>query len=786
MKKNKSFEKHKQNTRATRSHQEIKQLKKRLKASEVHIENLDEDIAHLKDKVYILGSKYFNEKYYRRQVKEFDDTEQDILDHYLKVGSKEGLNPSKHFDTKYYLEVYPDVALTDMHPLVHFVKYGAAEGRLSKPVNVSQVFRIYTKDIFRRPQVYLSKIPRLWLSLRINGPVALVKQLKDKVTRSTSSIVDYKQWIEDFDTLTDEDLQEIDRHCKLFDYKPKISILMPTYNTSEEFLRKAIESVQAQLYENWELCIADDASPKAHVRQILDEYQALDERIKVVYRAENQHISATSNSALEVATGDYVCLLDHDDELSPHALYFVVEKLNESPESLFIYSDEDKIDDIQGRHEPYFKPDWNPDLLLSQNYVSHLGVYQRERLLDIGGFRMGYEGSQDYDLVLRFTKGLTEEQINHIPRILYHWRKHDESTALDEYQKNYAYDAGLRAVQEYLDSMHEISQHEISQESQIAQSLPSLMSKPPSAELIPHWGTMFRIRYPLPETLPLVSVIIPTKNNHMILKRCLESMWEKTDYQNLEIIIVDNQSDDEACLAYLESLHLKNNVSVIKYGKAFNYSAINNFAVRRARGEVICLLNDDTEIISQGWLSEMVSHALRPEIGVVGAKLLYPDKTVQHAGVITGLGGVAGHAHKYIEAIDKGYFCRAGLVQNYSAITAACIAIKKETYMQVGGLDEENLKIAFNDVDFCLRVQKLGYRNLWTPFVELYHHESKSRGHENTPEKVTRFQGEIAYMQSCWGDMLRFDPAYNPNLSLASEQWRIADEPRTTKPWLGI
>ena len=777
---NQPYYRKKKNTQVIRLKQEIALYKKKLEQAEINYDVITEDVTHLKNKVHILGSKYFDEKYYRQQVEDFDDSENDILDHYLKVGSEKGLNPSKHFDTKYYLEVYPDVALTEMHPLVHFVKFGAAEGRLSKPVNLSQVLRIYTNDIFRRPQIYLGKVPRLWMSLRINGPVALFKQLKDKVARSTSSIVDYKQWIEKCDTLSEKDLQEIKKHCRVFDYKPKISILMPTYNTPEAFLRKAIESVQAQLYDNWELCIADDASTKKHVKQVLDEYQVSDDRIKIVYRAENQHISATSNSALEIATGDYITLLDHDDELSVHALYYVVNALNDNPDALLIYSDEDKIDEIQGRHEPYFKPDWNPDLLLSQNYISHLGVYQRQRTIDIGGFRVGFEGSQDYDLVLRFVSGLKETQIEHIPHILYHWRKHDESTALDEYQKNYAYDAGLKAVQQYLDK-------EYAEKSELERPDSSWeKSKPALAELIPHWGTMFRIKYGLPEKLPLVSVIIPTKNNRLILSRCLESLSEKTSYDNIEILVIDNQSDDQDCLDYLDSIHGKQSVRVIKYDKPFNYSAINNFSVRHAIGDVICLLNDDTEVITQNWLSEMVSHALRPEIGVVGAKLLYPDNTIQHAGVITGLGGVAGHGHKYAEANDKGYFCRAGLVQNYSVVTAACVIVKKETYLRVGGLDEMNLKIAFNDVDFCLRVRELGFKNLWTPFVELFHHESKSRGHENTPEKIARFQEEIYYMQSRWGNMLRFDPAYNPNLSLGSEQWRISDEPRIEKPWLSI
>ena len=749
-------------SRHSRQNKKIEQLQQQLNLLSVENNELHYEIKLLQDKEYVLKSNLFDEKFYRRKYLKGLPLSEDALEHYLTIGAEQGYNPSKHFDTNYYRQLYSDVALIGMNPLVHYVKYGALEARLKEPLNIGRVFGIYTQDIFRRPGVYLGKIPRFWMSLRVNGPKGVYKLLKEKLSRGESSGVEYKQWITNFDDLSPEDITAIKKHCKLMKYKPKISILMPTYNTSEEYLRKAIESVQAQIYENWELCIADDASTKVHVKEVLDEYSDSDSRIKITYRTKNEHISASSNSALEIATGEYVSLFDHDDELSIHALYLVANTLNEHPESLMLYSDEDKIDDIDGRHDPYFKPDWNPDLLLSQNYVSHLGVYQRERVLELGGFRQGYEGSQDYDLVLRFTKGLKPNQIHHIPFILYHWRKHEESTAYNEFQKNYAHDAGLRAVQDYLDDVSEGKA---------------------KAELITNWGTMIRVKYDLPKEQPLVSIIIPTKNNHSILRRCLDSIAKKTSYQNYEILVIDNQSDDPACLSYLASVDGKDKTQVIKYNKPFNYSAVNNFAVKKTKGEIVCLLNDDTEVITQDWLSEMVTQAIRPEIGVVGVKLLYPDETVQHAGVLTGLGGVAGHAHKHEEANEKGYFFRAGLVQNFSVVTAACIALRKETYMAVGGLDESNLKIAFNDVDFCLRVRELGFRNLWTPFVQLYHHESKSRGYEDTPEKVERFQSEIRYMQARWGNSLLNDPAYNPNLSLASEQWHISNEPRIEKPW---
>nr|WP_255774668.1 glycosyltransferase family 2 protein [Microbulbifer zhoushanensis] len=531
---------------------------------------------------------------------------------------------------------------------------------------------------------------------------------------------------------------------------PLISILLPTYNSDLSLLQQCIDSVLGQTYQNWELCVADDASPDRRVGSLLEQYAAQDPRIKVRRREQNGHISAASDSALQLATGDYVALLDHDDALVPHALARVSEAIEEAPRAQLLYSDEDKIDEAGERFDPHFKPAWNPDLLLSQNYICHLMVLKTDLVRKVGGFRQGFEGSQDHDLLLRCLPHLSESTVVHIPEVLYHWRAAKGSTALAGANKGYAMKAGLRAVADYLKR----------------QNLPARV-EPGTAP------NTYSLRWSVPEPAPLVSLLVPTRDRCEILKPCVDALLSRTDYPNFELLILDNQSSCARTLRYLEEVSSDPRVSVHRWDHPFNYSSINNFGARLAKGEILGLINNDIEPINKDWLQEMVGQVCRPEIGCVGAKLYYPNDTVQHAGVILGIGGVAGHSHKYFQRHDYGYFSRLHLVQNLSAVTGACLLLRKSIFEQVGGLDEENLAVAFNDVDLCLKVREAGYRNLWTPHAELYHHESVSRGADDTMAKRRRAQREAEYMRRRWGQVLDSDPAYNPNLTLIYEDFSL-------------
>jgi glycosyltransferase involved in cell wall biosynthesis len=577
-----------------------------------------------------------------------------------------------------------------------------------------------------------------------------------------TQLSEYEKWCQQHEALEEADVAAIGRHIAAFRKRPVISVVMPVYNTPDELLEKAIQSVAGQLYPHWELCIADDASTQAHVRTILERFAAAEPRIRVAYRPVNGHICEASNTALGLATGEFVALFDHDDVLSPTALYEVAAEIDAHPDAQFIYSDEDKIDVEDRRFDPYFKPDWNPDLNNGQNYTSHLSVYRADLIRPLG-FRKGFEGSQDWDLFLRATALIPASAIRHIPKLLYHWRAVPGSTALQLAEKAYPIEAARLALAEHFKRRGE------------------------TVELLPVPGDHWRIMYPVPSPAPFVSLIIPTRNALKLVRQAIQSILAVTDYPNFEIVVVDNESDDPATIAYLDGLAKGGNprVRVIPYHAPFNYSAINNFAVRESKAQVVGLLNSDVEAIDRGWLSEMVSQACRPGIGAVGAMLYYPTNTVQHAGVILGLGGVAGHPYKDFPRGDQGQKNRLRLVQNYSAVTGACLVIMKDRYLEVGGLNEKDLSIAFNDVDLCCKLINAGYRNLWTPYAELYHHESATRGTDNTPQKRARFQSEIDYMTNTWGSMLMTDPAYNPNLTLVGEDFSTAYLSRTMKPWMG-
>lgn len=563
-----------------------------------------------------------------------------------------------------------------------------------------------------------------------------------------SDHLQYQKWLQ-ANYPRQSDLRKIAKANKELAYQPLISIIVPVYNPEEDFLRQAIESVIEQVYPNWELCLADDRSSKPHVKSVLEEYADRDRRIKVTYRQENGHICRASNSALEIATGEYVALLDHDDLLPPHALARVAELLNEHPEADFVYSDEDKVDEQNIHKDPFFKPDWCPDSFLARMYTCHLGVYRRSLVEEVGNFRTGFEGSQDYDLVLRITE--KTDKILHIPDVLYHWRIHAQSTAGRANAKPYATNAAQKALNEALQRREE----------------------PGKVAAKSNFPGVYTIRYQIKEP-KLVSIIIPTKDLADTLDVCLKSIFTKTTYQNYEVIVIDNGSTEAKTARCLELWQQQQpeKFSCYAYDVPFNYSQINNYGVSKAKGDYLLFLNNDTEVITEDWLEAMVEQAQRPSIGAVGSLLLYPDDTIQHAGVVLGIGGVAGHSHKHLHVSQSGYISQAVSTNNYSAVTGACLMCRQEVFESVGGF-EERLAIAFNDVDLCLKIIARGYRNIYLPHVKLYHYESKSRGYENTRAKQARFAGEVNYMRQKWGYLCDRDPCYNPNLTKKHEDYSL-------------
>lgn len=559
----------------------------------------------------------------------------------------------------------------------------------------------------------------------------------------------YATWIELYDTLDDTRRDHLRRQIDRLACPPHISLVMPVYNTVEEHFRSAIESVRKQLYPHWELCIADDGSSAPWIAPALAEWSRLDERIKVLYLPENGHISVASNAAFGMANGDWIALVDHDDVLAEHALAVAALAISSHPQAGMLYTDEDTLDE-EGRRQPgYFKPDFDPLLLLGQNYLAHLCMIRRSLVEQVGGWRVGYEGSQDWDLVLRVSELLRTDQVVHVPHVLYHWRVHPGSTARRPDAKPYAAGAGQRAVADHLERCKR------------------------AGEVVPVPMTGWnRVRWALPTEPPMVSIVIPTRDS-LLLPRCVDSVRRLTTYPNFEMIIVDNGSMGVEPLEYLRML--EGSVKVIRDEREFNYSALNNEAIRRCKGEVVCLLNDDTEVLASGWLDEMVGQLLQPGVGAVGAKLYYDDGRVQHAGILLGVHGLAAHAHRFHDRLSTGYFGRLVLPQQLSAVTAACMLVRRNAWEQIGGLDEEHLGVAFNDVDFCLRLREAGWSVVWTPYAELYHHESATRGDDQGED---RHVAEARYMKDRWADVLFSDPAYNPNLTIADEPFQLAWPPR--------
>jgi glycosyltransferase involved in cell wall biosynthesis len=623
-----------------------------------------------------------------------------------------------------------------------------------------QIMKIYSSSSWKltKPIRKISKSVRK-RSRKIRKTLLMASGRYQSINTDCNDANNYHQWIANFDTLDNSKLQQITADIDCMSFLPKISVIMPVYNPPVHILEETIKSVRNQLYPNWELCIADDCSADPEVRSLIEQYQNEDRRIISVFRQGNGHISAASNSAIELATGEYTALLDHDDLLHPLALYWNAKEINNHPDVGLIYSDEDKIDTEGKRSDPYFKSDFNYDLFLCQNMISHLGVYKTNVIRELGGFREGLEGSQDYDLALRVIERLHPSQIRHIPRVLYHWRILEKSTAASIEAKPYARNAAMRAVKEHLDRI------EVNATVTVAKDAP----------------VYNRVQYVLPNPLPSVEIIIPTKDQADLLKACIDSVLHKTTYQNYSITVIDNDSQKQETFNLFRQWQENPLVRIIHDPSPFNYSRLNNRAVEASSAEYICLLNNDIEVISPEWLTEMISHAAQPEVGAVGARLWYPNQTLQHGGVIIGLGGVAGHSHKHISHKNAGYFGRACLQQSFSAVTGACMVIQRQLYLDVGGLNQDQLTIAFNDIDFCLKLREKGLRNIWTPYAELYHHESRSRGYEDTRGKRDRFQKECSYMEKKWQHIIRYDPAYNPNLTLDSDDFAMAWPPRTMK-----
>jgi len=546
----------------------------------------------------------------------------------------------------------------------------------------------------------------------------------------------YADWLTRHEP-TDADLARLQVEASQFAYRPCISIVMPVFNVAEPWLRRAVDSVLRQAYSNWELCLVDDASTEPHIKPVIEELASRDRRITTVFEPVNAGIALASNKGLEAGTGEFVAFLDHDDELAPHALFEVVGLLNRKPELDFIYSDEDKIDEHDRRCDPFFKPAWSPDLLLSMNYICHLSIIRRTLLSQIGGFRPGLDGSQDYDLFLRVTERTS--RIGHIPKVLYHWRKIPGSAASSISAKPQASVSACLALNEALQR----------------RGVPGMV------EMISHGR--YRTRY-VHSSQPLISIIIPTKDRSELLARCLDSIESRSTYPKYEVLVVDNNSEEEATKRYFREIAGRH--TVLSYPHPFNWAAINNFAAKRAGGSYLLFLNNDIEVIEPDWLTAMLEHAQREEVGVVGAKLLFPSGLIQHAGAVLGIGGVCGHAFKGLPAESPGYVDLAKVVRNYSAVTGACMCVRREVFDSVGGF-EEGLRVAFSDIDFCLRIRERGLLVVYTPYSVLYHHESATRGTWH-PSEDTQF------MRDRWDSLIAAgDPYYNPNLSLLHEDFRL-------------
>jgi O-antigen biosynthesis protein len=565
----------------------------------------------------------------------------------------------------------------------------------------------------------------------------------------------YPEWVRRYDTLDPAGRQALRTRASGFAQQPLISVLLPCYNAGLQDLREAIASVQEQIYARWELCIADDGSTAPGVREWLRECASKEARIKLIQRDRNGGISACTNSALEIATGDFVAFLDQDDVLSEQALLRMVEAVNQNPGAAIFYSDEDKLDCQGRRHAPHFKPDWNPEWAKTTNYVLHLCMMRITEVRIAGGLNKRVDGAQDWDLLLRVVEQAGDASIVHIPRVLYHWREGRDSTASGVYQKE-----GITTAQRtVIDAM--LARRQTAADVQL--------------ELGGWW-----IRYRVPEPRPLVSIVIPTKDCGELLRRCVDSIFARTTYTNFELVLVDHASTEPLARKTIDALAQQGRAIVVPFTDSFNYAAECNLGVSRANGSVIVLLNNDIEVISPWWLDELVGRVVQPGVGLAGPLLLFPDGTIQHAGVILGANGSADRPYLGYSRGYAGIAGRAQAAQNVTALITACAAIRRDRYEEAGGMDE-SLAISHNDLDLCLRLMEKGYRNVWTPHAELYHHESASRGYDNSPTKQRQEHEEKLRFQARWSEFAARDANYNVNLALEGQLFALAFPPRVPK-----
>lgn len=595
---------------------------------------------------------------------------------------------------------------------------------------------------------------RIWRGGNLNSLKIFVARWLEQ------SELDYRTWVAYHDSLTDADRAAIRGRIAALRRPIRFSIVIRLGDTSEERLRNCLDSLIDQIYRDWEAWIAhDSASPR--IRAVVEEYGRRDGRIRAAMPSSEGASVSACNRALALARGDYIILLDPNGALAEHACYLFAEALAADPDLELVYADEDEVHSSGERTAPWFKGQWDVVRALQQDYLSRCCALRACLVRKVGGFASGHAGSTSYDLTLRCAAALAHQRIGHLPFVVYHAPDSSGAGSVD-FTEQIAQDTDrLRAVAGHLHDSGIRASVELG-------TVPGVL----------------QVRYGIPEPRPMVTLIIPTRNAADLVRRCIDSIIARTSYPAFEILLVDNESDDPVALAYFRQLALSDHVRLMRFDGPFNYAAINNVAAGHAAGDILGLLNNDTEVIDGEWLTEMVAHVMMPATGAVGAKLLYPDRTIQHAGIVMGLHGTVGHLLHRAPSEAPGYACCLAVAREVTAVTGACLLVRRSAYQEVGGLDEVNLPVTFNDIDLCLKLRSQGYRNVWTPHAVLYHHEGATRGPDDSPEKAARFSAEWAYMKRRWGAVLEDDPFYSPNLSLASDDCSPAFPPRCEAPWL--
>ena len=728
----------------------------------------------------------FDTSYYLDENPDVAESGKNPLAHYIMVGFKEGRDPSPLFDTSYYLNQNPDVAESGMNPLEHYISIGAEQGRDPHPLFDTLYYSDLNPDVVKsemNPLAHYIEIgfkeerdphplfdSKYYFDLNPGVAESGMNPLLDYINtgaregRDPNVFFDSKYYLNQNQDVAESGINPLihyvnagireGRHpnqlIENISYAPKISIITRVCNIDKSYLHQCIHSVLNQTYDNWELCIVDEGNTKDNIKAIIEKYARKDCRVKLIFLNGKYNVAKALNEVLLMRNGEFVCFMENNDVLSENALYDIVKILNEKNEADIIYSDEDMITSEGIRKDPFFKPEWSPDMLRSYNYIRHLAIIRKEVAKAVGGLRDGFEGCELYDLFLRV--GETTENIVHIPKVLYHKRCIEDLEEKDSEEKVQEYENTKRALKEHIQRV-------------------GLKGDVADGQLM---GT-YHIRYSI-NGFPKVCVIIPTKDKVEDLRICIDSILRRSSYKNYSIVIVDNSSFERDTFEYYNSVKDNPKISILEYDRPFNFSAVNNYAINRVNSEFLVLLNNDTEVISPDWIEEMLSFGQREDVGAVGALLYYSNDTVQHAGIIIGIKGVAGHSHKYYIRGSGGYFGRLRTVQNVSAVTGACMMTKKSIFEELGGFDE-NMSHAFNDVDYCLKMREKGYLVIYTPYAELYHRESLSRGYEVTEEQKKRFEKEIQYFKKKWKRVLDAgDPYYNPNLTIDKEDFSVRGE----------